>query len=543
MKRRRKHALQFVLMLFSLFMLFVAVSIVYLEYKPMVVKAVTMEAGSPMVDAKEFLLEKEKDGRFITDINNLDLDIPGIYEIKIKIRNRIYTSNLEVVDTTAPTAATVNVMALKGEEVKPEAFVTDIMDATQVKVSFTAIPDTSYPGDQEVTVILEDTSHNKMERKSLLTVLDVKSSVQVEAGTMMDIAPSDFVDNDKYEVTFLTDPSGLDTSKPIRHEIQIDVDGRVLTSHIDVVDTTPPAATAVSRELWNDETAEAITFVKDIKDISGVKFSFKEIPDFTKSGVQEVTIIMEDTYGNKAELTSELTVKEDLESPVFSGVGNKTIYEGDAVSYKKGVSVWDNKDDDVQFQVDSSNVNTNKAGVYDVYYSAVDLSGNKVVVTANVTVLVLSVTDEMLNGLTDGILADIIKDGMTDREKAWEIFKWVKGNVGYTGDSDKSEWKNEAYRGIKNGVGDCFTFYAVSEALLTRAGIDNMRVTRVGGRTQHFWNLINCGDGWYHFDTCPHKDKLSSFMLTDAEVEEYTIQRGNNYYTFDKSLYPATPIK
>ncbi|NLK03440.1 MAG: hypothetical protein GX319_03390 [Clostridiales bacterium] len=68
-----------------------------------------------------------------------------------------------------------------------------------------------------------------------------------------------------------------------------------------------------------------------------------------------------------------------------------------------------------------------------------------------------------------------------------------------------------------------------------------MLVTRVGGRTQHFWNLINCGDGWYHFDTCPNKDKMQSFMLTDAEVEAYTKKRGNNYYNFDKSLYPATP--
>ena len=74
---------------------------------------------------------------------------------------------------------------------------------------------------------------------------------------------------------------------------------------------------------------------------------------------------------------------------------------------------------------------------------------------------------------------------MTQRV-AWEIYRWIKGHVSYVGTSDKSDWKKEAYRGIVNGVGDCFTYYAVSEALLTRAGIDNMLVTRVGGRTQHF---------------------------------------------------------
>ena len=147
----------------------------------------------------------------------------------------------------------------------------------------------------------------------------------------------------------------------------------------------------------------------------------------------------------------------------------------------------------------------------------------------------------MLYSKVDPILDKITEEGMTKRELAYEIYKWVKANVGYSGSSDKSDWRKEAYRGIVNGVGDCFTYYAVSEAFLTRAGIDNMRVTRVGGRTQHFWNLINCGDGWYHFDTCPNKDKMPTFMLTDAEVEEYTKKRGNNYYNFDKSLYPRTP--
>ena len=39
---------------------------------------------------------------------------------------------------------------------------------------------------------------------------------------------------------------------------------------------------------------------------------------------------------------------------------------------------------------------------------------------------------------------------------------------------------------MKNKVGDCFTYYSVSEVLLTRAGIPNMCVTRQGGKTQHF---------------------------------------------------------
>lgn len=531
------------LMVFSMLVLAAVSYLAYLQYKPLVVKAVTIEAGTPMVDVKEFLLEKELEGKYVTDINNLDLNSPGIYEVRIKVRNRILNSNLEVVDSTAPYGEPVNITALKGEKVQAGAFVNNVTDATTVTAEFAREPDTSVPGEQEVSVILMDTSGNSYKLNAMLMVLDVKSTVTVEAGSVMDIQPEDFLDHDDYDISFVTDIRALDISKPTVHEIEITVDGHIFISAIEVIDTTPPTAKTVDRTIWQGETIEASAFVTDIQDVSGIQFSYRMIPDFTRLGSQEVTVVLKDTYGNKTELTARLTVKEDKEPPVFTGIRDKTVYVGDGVAYKKGVSVSDNKDREVSFQVDSSKVKLNKPGVYTVYYSAVDTAGNKASATSTVTVLEFIVTDEMLNEQTDRILSDILTDGMTKREQAYEIYRYVKNHVAYTGDSDKSSWKNEAYRGIKNAIGDCFTYYAVSEALLTRAGIDNMRVTRVGGKTQHFWNLINCGDGWYHFDSCPHKDKIESFMLTDAQVEAYTEKRGNNYYTFDKTLYPATPAE
>jgi hypothetical protein len=84
--------------------------------------------------------------------------------------------------------------------------------------------------------------------------------------------------------------------------------------------------------------------------------------------------------------------------------------------------------------------------------------------------------------------------------------------------------------------------------MLTRAGIENMMVTRVGGGSNHYWNLINPdGGGWYHFDTTPLSTQVRSgvnrFMFTDTEAEKYTeivLQDVNtrNYYTYDKTLYP-----
>ena len=150
-------------------------------------------------------------------------------------------------------------------------------------------------------------------------------------------------------------------------------------------------------------------------------------------------------------------------------------------------------------------------------------------------------TQERLEEAVSSTLAEIIQDGMTDVEKARAIFDFAHDSIRYTGDSDKSDWQAGAYEGLTKRQGDCFTYYAVSRALLTAAGIDNLEVTRVGGPTSHYWNLIDCGSGWYHFDATPRSSKMPhfvSFMFTDQEAADYTAKAGRNYYTFDGSLYP-----
>lgn len=540
-RRKKKRIVQISIMIISLFALIIVAGLSYLEAQAMVVKTVTIEAGTPTVDINAFLLKEEDKVDFVTDMNTINMNIPGIYEIEIRVNRRIHSSNLEIVDTIPPKADPVAVISLKDEEVNPMDFVENVMDATDIRVSFIDEPDTSTPGKKTVKIAIEDSGRNHIIVESDLTVLDVKSAVQVEAGTVMDVKASDFVDNDDIQVAILSDLSELDISKTIVHPIEIEVDGRVLKSSIEVVDTTPPTASPVNVETWKGEKLHPYNFVKDVYDLSPVDISFDSEPDFEKLGNQEVGVIIEDIHGNRSKLMSTLYVKEDIEPPVISGVKDITVFEGETISYRKGVSVRDNKDSDVTYQIDSSKVNLNKTGTYTVTYTAKDSSGNKAVETATITVIPFVVTDEMLYEKVDKILDKIVKEGMTKKEIAYEIYLWVKANVAYTGSADKSDWKKGAYLGIEKGMGDCFTYYAVSEALLTRADIDNMRVTRVGGRTQHFWNLIDCGDGWYHFDTCPNKDKIETFMLTDAEVEEYTIKRGNNYYNFDKSLYPRTP--
>lgn len=156
-------------------------------------------------------------------------------------------------------------------------------------------------------------------------------------------------------------------------------------------------------------------------------------------------------------------------------------------------------------------------------------------------------TQEEFDQAVSDVLESIIKEDMTPMEQAKAVFSYVHNNIRYTGKADKSDWMNGAYVGLTTMKGDCFTYYAVSRALLTSLEIDNLEVQRVGGKTQHFWNLVNCGDGWYHFDACPRSIKMpsfNSFMVTDEQVAAFTAMAGRNYYDFDGSLLPerATEI-
>jgi PDZ domain-containing secreted protein len=146
MKKGKNRVLHVIPIVISVLLVLAIIYVVYLELKPRVAEAVTMEAGEPMVDIKKFLLERNSSGSFITDINQLDPNVPGVYEVKIKVRHRIYNSKLIIADTTAPAATVVNPLVLMNEEVKAQDFVKDIKDATEVKLSLKEEPDTSFPG-------------------------------------------------------------------------------------------------------------------------------------------------------------------------------------------------------------------------------------------------------------------------------------------------------------------------------------------------------------------------------------------------------------
>ncbi len=267
---------------------------------------------------------------------------------------------------------------------------------------------------------------------------------------------------------------------------------------------------------------------------------------------------------------------KDSTPPEIHGALDLSVEKGCRVSYRNGVSVTDDKDEAPTLNVDASRVNLYTPGIYDVIYSARDSSGNESSVTIKLTVTepvatgpeAVSVDDDIhpdtgehydpssmlipanltlnyINELSDQVLSEITSPDMSMRNKASAIYNYVNSHIKYVGTSDKSSWLIGAYVGFTTGKGDCYNYYACSKALLTRAGIPNVDLERVGGTTSHFWNLVDLGEGYYHFDACPHPTgyPLKAFMITEAQAREYTERCKSvrkNYYVYD---YESCPVE
>jgi hypothetical protein len=125
----------------------------------------------------------------------------------------------------------------------------------------------------------------------------------------------------------------------------------------------------------------------------------------------------------------------------------------------------------------------------------------------------------------------------------------------YSNTSKHIDWRKEAYEALSGAyTGDCFTYCAVSYAILRYLGFDAHIVERaesakIEGTGTHFWVLVNIGSAtepaWYHFDATPQRSpyNLATYLMTNSQLEAYTRWRNadyklENYYTYDVEKFP-----
>lgn len=238
----------------------------------------------------------------------------------------------------------------------------------------------------------------------------------------------------------------------------------------------------------------------------------------------------------------------DTVPPVIQCDNTRLFYIGDAMSYKKDVTVTDDTDPAPTLTVDSSKVDLRAAGTYTYTLTATDKAGNTASKTVTLTVAQKPadyVTEDELYAEADKVIAKIITDDMDKTQQVQAVYAWMCGNIGYVNSSDKTDWVQTGYKTLVNRQSDCFGFFAATKALLERLDIENIDVIKVKMKDSdpsHYWSLVTVnGTDWYHLDTTPRKGEGDDFcMVTDDFILNYSAAHEHSH-NFDRSLYPATP--
>lgn len=494
-----------------------------------------VEAGVD-VTAQDFLKNPEEQAYFTEDSDTVDITLPGEYHMAIKAGYLTHKSTLYITDTIAPQGEPVKINLDLGEECEADAFVTDITDATQVEVSYAEEPDFTMPGKQTIHIALTDAGGNQTIVDSELFISQVVSELTVEAGS----APpklEDFVIEGE-EAKFVSDVSLYNYNMPADRKVVLKVDGVGYTVVMHIVDTVAPEVEVQDIHGFTLVPREVEDFILSVDDVTPVTSAYVKEPDLSLTGEQTVEIRVTDAGGNETIKSAILTLEDDEEAPVISGVTDLTVFIGASVSYKKNVTVTDNCPDGLQFTVDNSAVNLSVEGTYPITYIAKDFAGNETTVEANITVRPRVYDEYEVYTMADGVLATITTPDMTPTQKLEAIYRYNQTHIAYISHSEKESWVRAAYEGLVEGRGDCYVYACTAKVLLTRAGISNIDIAKIPTRTSHYWNLVNIGDGWYHFDTTPRaSDHPYIFMWTDEQLMTYSANHYNSH-NYDHSLYP-----
>ena len=312
-----------------------------------------------------------------------------------------------------------------------------------------------------------------------------------------------------------------------------------------IVDTTAPAAEAVPQTLFSvDEVPAAADCITGITDATGVTVEWASEPDISGGGELTFDAVLTDQCGNVTTIPVPFSVTKDTTAPVIEGTKDIEGYCDDPITYKDGVTVTDNYDENPTLTIDNTAVDIYSAGEYTVTYTATDFSGNSS--SAEITVTLEEkpstyVEPEVVEAAALEILEQITEPGMSDMEIALQICYWCRYNINYTEKADVTSQTRAAYDGLVNRAGTCYTIAYAAKALYDAAGIENMIVKREPYTySPHYWNYI-CIDGqWYHCDSTPRHEYSSYFFMYTTDELKAIWLNGWNGYKFDEEKYPES---
>ena len=442
----------------------------------------TIEVGDEFNPRADVTATDEEDGDITNKIeilkNDVNVNEPGIYDVTYKVtdtQGASYTTTIKV--TVNPKAADLNACPViqatdktltVGDEFDPLADVTaedeedgDITDKIEILENEV---DTTKPGKYEVTYKVTDSggaSHVKTIKVTVnpkMEPLNAAPIIKAEDKTltvgdafdpMADVTATDAEDGnltDKIEIL----NNEVDTTKPGKYEVIYKVTDSKGASYTKSITVTvnpkmepinaAPIIKAEDKTLTVGDTfdpkADVTATDEEDGNLTDKIEVLKNEVDTTKPGKYEVTYKVTDSGGASHVKTIKVTVNPKMEplnaAPIIKAE-DKTLTVGDTFDPKADVTATDEEDGNLtdKIEVLKNEVDTTKAGKYEVTYKVTDSKGASrtkiITVTVNPKMETLNeaptidVTDKEITvgdkfGPKDGVTAKDKEDGnLTDK--------------------------------------------------------------------------------------------------------------------------------
>lgn len=256
-----------------------------------------------------------------------------------------------------------------------------------------------------------------------------KSSITIELGNEDAIKISDFMDLDKDELkSAKLNTKDVDFFKEGNYKATISYKDKDYDIKVKVKDTVAPKITVSDNiVVQTNNPLHMSDIITNVTELSGnIDASFKDKPKsestdntesvsatentestesgsssviavggcnlkhndeitYTKSGDYDNTITVTDDAGNTSDIDIKISV---IDAPSINGISDKTVTVGDTVDYLSGVTAVDGKSTDItgSIEVDSSKVDINTPGTYQITYKVTDSYGFSTGANCNITV-------------------------------------------------------------------------------------------------------------------------------------------------------------
>lgn len=511
---------------------------------------VQLELGTQELKIQDFLTDEKyaENAEFVTDISQIDLNKVATYEITIKLNDKEYTSILDIKDTTAPQVKFQDVDGYTDYQINPEDFIAEKTDASNMAVSLGNEVTITGFGEYHPLIIVKDEYGNETSQECLLNISYIRSKFTLEYGNKL--TKEDLLFNvDEYQDTVnQQDIDAINSYDVGEYDLKSIYDAQEKITKITIQDTIAPELVLKDVTLYTEQTiTDANQFVEKAEDLAGVTLNILTEIDYSIVGDQEVTIEAVDGHGNKTSQTAKLTIKEDTEGPVFSGISDLKVTKGDTADYKKGVTAKDGKDGNVEFTVDSSSVKLDTAGTYYATYTATDKAGNtttskrKIVVSEKSTASSSSSSSGDVYAKADEFIAKATSGVSGTANKILAIKNYLRSNIKYShryNASNTGSVNAAAMKAFTAYEGDCYIHAAAAQVMFTRLGVKSIIVNALD--YSHYWNMVYINGGWKHVDPTPGWAYADVGFMNDAKRLE-TLRRinGYEYRDWDRSKFPV----